>query len=101
MTLGELLRSHRVRLGLSQEQLAERSRLSVRALRDLEQDRVRRPRAQSVHRLAGALRLGEAEQAHLLAALTVGPASPPSAGVRVTALGSLAAYSGSVEIEMD
>jgi DNA-binding SARP family transcriptional activator/tetratricopeptide (TPR) repeat protein len=100
VTLGELLRSHRVRLGLSQDQLAERSGLSVRALRDLEQDRVRRPRAQSVHRLAGSLLLSDAEQAHLLAALTAVPAPHPPTGIRVTALGSLAAYSGSAEIEI-
>jgi DNA-binding SARP family transcriptional activator/tetratricopeptide (TPR) repeat protein/DNA-binding XRE family transcriptional regulator len=100
VTLGELLRSHRVRLGLSQEQLADRSGLSVRALRDLEQDRVRRPRAQSVHRLAGALRLADADQAQLLAALTALPGSPAATGLRVAALGSLAAYSGGVEIEI-
>jgi DNA-binding SARP family transcriptional activator/tetratricopeptide (TPR) repeat protein len=100
VTLGELLRSHRVRLGLSQEQLADRSGLSVRALRDLEQDRVRRPRAQSVHRLAGALRLADADQAQLLAALTTLPGSPTPTGLRVAALGSLAAYSGGAEIEI-
>jgi DNA-binding SARP family transcriptional activator/tetratricopeptide (TPR) repeat protein/DNA-binding XRE family transcriptional regulator len=100
VTLGELLRSHRVRLGLSQEQLADRSGLSVRALRDLEQDRVRRPRAQSAHRLAGALRLTDSDRAQLLAALTLAPAASSRWGVRVIALGSLAAYSGSVEIEI-
>jgi DNA-binding SARP family transcriptional activator/tetratricopeptide (TPR) repeat protein len=100
VTLGELLRSHRVRLGLSQEQLADRSGLSVRALRDLEQDRVRRPRAQSVHRLAGALRLSDTDHTQLLAALTVMPTGSPATGIRVRALGSLAAYANGTEIEI-
>jgi DNA-binding SARP family transcriptional activator/tetratricopeptide (TPR) repeat protein len=99
VSLGELLRTHRVRLGLSQDELARRSGLSVRALRDMEQDRVRRPRAQSVHRLAGALDLSEPARARLLAAL--GPDHGPVADtVRIQVLGPLAVSYGGAPVEM-
>jgi transcriptional regulator with XRE-family HTH domain len=52
-----LLRSHRCNARLSQEQLAERARLSVRALRDIERGVTRFPRRSSVRRLAVALEL--------------------------------------------
>ena len=42
----------RLRLGLTQEELAERSGLSVRSVRDLESGRVRTPRQQTVRLLA-------------------------------------------------
>ena len=51
---GELLRRHRLRVGVDQQELAGRAGLSVRALRDIEHGRVRRPRAESVQRLADA-----------------------------------------------
>jgi tetratricopeptide (TPR) repeat protein/transcriptional regulator with XRE-family HTH domain len=54
---GELLRAYRERLLLSQEQLAERSGLSTRTIRDLELGRVRRPHAVSVRLLVDALEL--------------------------------------------
>ncbi|MFC7723112.1 helix-turn-helix transcriptional regulator [Nonomuraea recticatena] len=52
-----LLRSYRCNARLSQEQLAERARLSVRALRDIERGITRFPRRSSVRRLAVALEL--------------------------------------------
>ena len=52
-----LLRSHRDRTRLSQEQLAERAQLGVRTLRDIERGRTRYPRPDSVRRLAAALAL--------------------------------------------
>ncbi|MEU6769310.1 helix-turn-helix domain-containing protein [Streptomyces sp. NPDC046853] len=64
----ELLRRHRDRSGLTQQQLADFATLSVRAIRDLESGRVRRPRRDSVGLLADALRLGEAERRQLHAA---------------------------------
>jgi tetratricopeptide (TPR) repeat protein/transcriptional regulator with XRE-family HTH domain len=51
-----MLRAYRERGLLSQERLAERSRVSARAIGDLER-RVRRPRGQSVRLLADALEL--------------------------------------------
>lgn len=60
--LGALLRAERRRAGLSQEQLAERAQLSVRAIRDIERGRVRVPRRDSVRLLIEALALDDAAQ---------------------------------------
>ncbi|GAA3585458.1 hypothetical protein GCM10022419_079260 [Nonomuraea rosea] len=53
----QLLRTHRDRARLTQEELAERARMSVRALRDLERGRTRFPHRTSIRRLALALEL--------------------------------------------
>jgi transcriptional regulator with XRE-family HTH domain len=61
---GQLLRALRTRALLSQEQLAQRSGLGVRTIRDMEGGRVSQPRGKSVQLLAAALGLaGEARQA--------------------------------------
>lgn len=60
---GRLLAGLRLSGGWSQEELADRSGLSVRAIRDLERGRVGRPRRTSVALLAGALALTDAERA--------------------------------------
>jgi transcriptional regulator with XRE-family HTH domain/tetratricopeptide (TPR) repeat protein len=52
---GDRLRHDRLAAGLSQEELAERSGLSVRAISNLERGRVRRPRRDTAQRLASAL----------------------------------------------
>ena len=82
---GELLRAHRRRLPLTQEQLAERAGLSERTLRNLEGGRIHRPYRDTIRRLADALTLtGEERQDFEAAArqLTVGSATaevgPPS-----------------------
>jgi transcriptional regulator with XRE-family HTH domain len=49
-SLGRVIRRHRVGAVLIQQELARKAGLSIRALRDLEQDRVARPRAPSVRR---------------------------------------------------
>jgi transcriptional regulator with XRE-family HTH domain len=56
---GTRLRSCRQSAGLSQQELAERSGLSVRAISDLERGRTRFPYQDSLARLADALALGE------------------------------------------
>jgi transcriptional regulator with XRE-family HTH domain len=53
--LGAVLSNARVAAGLTQEELADRSGLSVRAIRNLETGRTGAPRQQSVGLLAGAL----------------------------------------------
>lgn len=58
---GDLLREYRVAARLTQEELAERSQLSVRAISDLERGRALRPRVASVRQLAIALGLAEPE----------------------------------------
>ncbi|AXB44685.1 BTAD domain-containing putative transcriptional regulator [Amycolatopsis albispora] len=54
---GAVLRAHRSRAKLTQRDLAERSGISLRAIRYLEQNRVERPRRDSLRRLADALDL--------------------------------------------
>lgn len=67
-SFADLLKRHRGRSGLTQQQLADFATLSVRAIRDLESGRVRRPRRESVGLLADALRLRDAERQQLHAA---------------------------------
>jgi transcriptional regulator with XRE-family HTH domain len=66
--LGELVRRHRTTATLSQEQLAERAGLSVRAISDLERGAHRAPRLETVKMLAAALNLSNTDRAALLAA---------------------------------
>ncbi|HEY1626713.1 MAG TPA: helix-turn-helix domain-containing protein [Streptosporangiaceae bacterium] len=54
---GDRLRASRLVAGLSQEELAARSGISVRAISDMERGRTRWPHPASVHRLADALAL--------------------------------------------
>ena len=60
---GRLLSGFRLDRGLSQEELADRSGLSVRAIRDLEHGQVERPRRTSIALLADALALSDTERA--------------------------------------
>ena len=52
-----LLRCHRRRLGTTQQQLAVRSMVSIRAIRDLENGRIGRPRRDTVRLIAAGLGL--------------------------------------------
>jgi transcriptional regulator with XRE-family HTH domain len=54
-SLGKFLQTIRRQRGLTQQQLADLSTLSVRAVRDLESDRVRAPRRETIRLLAGEL----------------------------------------------
>jgi transcriptional regulator with XRE-family HTH domain len=62
---GELLRHYRTAVGLTQEELAERARVSPRAISDLERGKVARPWRETVRLLADALALGSAERINL------------------------------------
>jgi transcriptional regulator with XRE-family HTH domain len=77
---GTALRSYRTTLGLTQEELADRSGLSVRAIRNLEIGRTGRPQRQSITLLATALRLSERDHATLLAAAGRHRPEPSRAG---------------------
>ncbi|MEO5878288.1 MAG: helix-turn-helix domain-containing protein [Streptosporangiaceae bacterium] len=55
---GRLMRQHRLRIGLTQRELADFSTISVRAIRDLEQGKATRPRQDTVRLIAEGLRLG-------------------------------------------
>jgi transcriptional regulator with XRE-family HTH domain len=71
VSFGELLRTHRERVLLSQEKLAVLAGLSARTIRELEAGRVKRPRETSVQLLAQALKLqGSLRQAFEAAART-------------------------------
>jgi len=65
---GALLCACRRSAGLSQEELAKRSGLSVRTVGDIERGRVKLPHPATVHRLADALELYGDERAAFLAA---------------------------------
>jgi membrane protein implicated in regulation of membrane protease activity/DNA-binding XRE family transcriptional regulator len=67
-TFGELLRRHRLAAGLTQEALAERARLSVRAISDLERGLHRNPQRDTAHLLADALQLSPQDRAAFEAA---------------------------------
>jgi tetratricopeptide (TPR) repeat protein/transcriptional regulator with XRE-family HTH domain len=87
-----LLHRHRLAAGLTQEELAEQSGLSVRAVSDLERGRTRSPFARTVRLLADALELAEPVRAELMTARRADadeqgqPESPvrPSSGPRPT-----------------
>src|SRR5256714_6207374 len=67
-SFGALLKRYRVAAGLSQEALAERARLSTRAISDLERGVKQTPRRDTVELLAEALQLSREDHAALEAA---------------------------------
>jgi tetratricopeptide (TPR) repeat protein/transcriptional regulator with XRE-family HTH domain len=77
---GRLLRRCRTGAGLTQEELAARAGLSVRAVSDMERGRTRRPFLRSVRQLADALGLTAPERALLISA------TEPEAGLAGPAL---------------
>jgi predicted ATPase/transcriptional regulator with XRE-family HTH domain len=78
--LADLVRHHRTAAALSQEALAERAGLSVRAISDLERGVHRAPRLETVRLVADALGLHEADRADLLAAARPHARAPVHAG---------------------
>lgn len=71
--LGSLIRGHRLRIGLTQRELADLSTISVRAIRDLEKGKAQRPRKDTVRLIADALRLGPRSRTALEEAARRGP----------------------------
>lgn len=69
---GVLLKRHRLAAGLTQESLAERARMSPKAVSDLERNPARTPRLGTVGLLADALDLAPEPRAALLAAARPG-----------------------------
>lgn len=65
---GAVLKRLRVAAGMTQEALADKARLSARAVSDLERDASRRPRLTTVALLADALTLSTGDRTALLAA---------------------------------
>ena len=79
---GEWLRKQRVAAGLTQEDLAERSGVSVRAIADLERGRTRRPYPSSVKALVRALGLSDEAGAGLVARYRAGGDGASTGGDR-------------------
>jgi tetratricopeptide (TPR) repeat protein/transcriptional regulator with XRE-family HTH domain len=71
-SLGSWLRQHRKAAGLTQEELAERSGLSIRTISNLEHDRTQKPYPQSVRRMMVALGLAETASDELIARYRAG-----------------------------
>jgi len=67
-TFGTLIRRYRQAVGLTQEELAERSGVSVRAIGDLERDRRTAPRKDTIRLLAHALGLTPEQRTAIRAA---------------------------------
>src|SRR6201996_9387867 len=80
---GEWIRQQRVGAGLTQEDLAERSGISVRAIADLERGRTRRPYPSSVRAVVRALGLSEEAGTDLVARYRAGDEAGPPAVVPV------------------
>jgi DNA-binding SARP family transcriptional activator/tetratricopeptide (TPR) repeat protein len=81
---GQALRARRISSGMTQQELARRARVSVRAVRYIEQGRVKRPRQDSLRRLASAAGLSPPDQA-----LSPAPAPPAGTHLEVGVLGTL------------
>ncbi|WP_308167666.1 tetratricopeptide repeat protein [Catellatospora tritici] len=91
--MGARLRELRRGAGVTQQELAARSGLSLRAIRDLENGRVAAPRPVTVRRLAEALGLTAAERQALAPPAPAGP-------VQVGILGPLRACQGDSTVEL-
>ncbi|MEV6658792.1 helix-turn-helix transcriptional regulator [Nocardia fluminea] len=64
--VAEMLVRYRIRARISQEELADKAQLSVRAIRNIERGYTRYPHIASVRRLGVALDLSDDERTHLL-----------------------------------
>jgi DNA-binding SARP family transcriptional activator/tetratricopeptide (TPR) repeat protein len=91
-----LLREYRQAAGLSQRRLAELAQLSIGVVRDLEQHRTSRLRAESARRLAGALTLDQGRALEFARAARNTAAEPPDPstgrGLRLAVLGPVTAW---------
>lgn len=74
--VGILLKNARRRTGMTQRQLSDLSAVSVRTIRDLELERTKNPRIQTLRLLADALQLSKVRRAELEVAATSATAEP-------------------------
>ena len=93
-SFGALLKRYRLVAGLTQEALAERSGISLRAVSDLERDESRVPRQDTLALLADALGLTPEQRSELIAAayLDVQPPTAPIPPVDVQSTVTQAAH---------
>ena len=76
---GQMVREHRQRLGITQEELADRTGVGVRTIRDIEACRVRRPRQATVRLLAKAFGLSDTDGERFYRLASAQPARAPAA----------------------
>lgn len=81
--LADLVQQLRRDTGLTQRELADRARMSVAGLRDVEQGRVRRPRVSTLRRIAQAVELSPAETRELVRLGSQGPVLAQDLRIRV------------------
>ncbi|RAY12107.1 SARP family transcriptional regulator [Actinomadura craniellae] len=98
-SFGELVRAGRIRMRLTQRQLASRAGVSVRTVRHIEQGQVRRPRPESVRRLAAVLGLDGADPLPAADDPPTGGGSG-AAGLLVAVLGPLAVHRDGVPVDV-
>ncbi|MDQ2785111.1 MAG: helix-turn-helix domain-containing protein [Chloroflexota bacterium] len=77
-TIGDLLLCYRIAAGLTQEELAERATLSVRAIGDIERGVKQRPHRETIRLLADALALSDEERDCFLATARQQRTLPPT-----------------------
>jgi predicted ATPase/transcriptional regulator with XRE-family HTH domain len=77
VSFGDLLRQFRVAAGLTQEELAARSTVSVRTISDLERGLRRRPQHETLRLLTDALGLGDDARQRFETVARTSPATPP------------------------
>ncbi|MCC3775645.1 NB-ARC domain-containing protein [Streptomyces sp. UNOB3_S3] len=80
LAFGPLLRRYRLSAGMTQQELAGASTLSVRAIGDLERGRTGRPQRKSVELLAGALAQGDEAARRLVEAARAARLAPEHDG---------------------
>jgi DNA-binding SARP family transcriptional activator/DNA-binding XRE family transcriptional regulator len=104
MDVGAELRRRRQAVALTQRQLAQRTGLSLGAIRDLEQGRARNPHPGTIRRLAEVLGLDAGDSAGLVHEMRARAGSPggragdagPGRGLRLRVLGNLAVWRSGV-----
>jgi predicted ATPase/transcriptional regulator with XRE-family HTH domain len=77
VSFGDLLRQSRVAAGLTQEELAARSTVSVRTISDLERGRRHRPQRETLRLLTDTLGLSDDERQRFESVARTSPAAPP------------------------
>src|SRR4051812_20517894 len=77
VAFGELIRRFRLAVGLTQEELAERSGISARSVSDFERGLTQRPQRETVRLLADALGLAEGDRPIFEAAARGRTTAPP------------------------
>jgi tetratricopeptide (TPR) repeat protein/transcriptional regulator with XRE-family HTH domain len=82
---GELVRAQRRRLGLTQEELADRAGLGIRSIRRIESGRILAPRPPTVRMLADAFGLSGANRERFCTAAAPEPGSQPPTGTTAPA----------------